>query len=87
MRSSFSTEMITFEAKYPKSAANINFFANEMIPSLQRCSIFTPPFADRSLNARSYVYKGHVIRDTFLRLVTFRKKIRDRLILDINFMA
>ena len=32
-------------------------------------------------------YKGHVIRDTFLRLVKFLKKIRDRLLHGIEFMA
>ena len=38
-----------------------------------------------SCDTRSYVYKGHVVRDTFLRLVTFPKKIRDRLVLGINY--
>ena len=33
------------------------------------------------------IYKGHVIRDTFLRLVKFMRKIRDRLVLGIIFMA
>ena len=31
------------------------------------------------------VYKGHVIRDTFLRLVKFMRKIRDRLVLGVKF--
>ena len=33
------------------------------------------------------IYKGHVIRDTFLRLVKFMRKIRDRLVLGIIFMV
>ena len=33
------------------------------------------------------IYKGHVIRDTFLRLVKFMRKIRDRLVLGIIFKA
>ena len=32
-------------------------------------------------------YKGHVIRDTFLRLVKFLKKIRDRLLHGNEFKA
>ena len=32
-------------------------------------------------------YKGHAIRDTFWRLVKFLKKIRDRLLHGIEFMA
>ena len=32
-------------------------------------------------NTLSNVYKGHVIRDTFWRLVNFQRKIRDRLVL------
>ena len=32
-------------------------------------------------------YKGHVIRDTLLRLVKFLKKIRDRLLHGIEFIA
>ena len=33
------------------------------------------------------IYKGHLIRDTFMRLVKFMRKIRDRLVHRINFMA
>ena len=44
-------------------------------------------FTDLFTYTRSYVYKGHVIRDTFLRLVKFVRKIRDRLVLGIIFMA
>ena len=33
------------------------------------------------------IYKGHVIRDTFLRLVKFMRKIRDRLVLGNKFTA
>ena len=32
-------------------------------------------------------YKGHVIRDTFLRLAKVLNKIRDRLLHGIEFMA
>ena len=33
------------------------------------------------LNTLSNVYNGHVIRDTFWRLVNFQRKVRDRLVL------
>ena len=33
------------------------------------------------------ICKGHLIRDTFMRLVKFMRKIRDRLVHRINFMA
>ena len=32
-------------------------------------------------------HKGYVVRDTFLRLVKFLKKIRDRLLHGIDFMS